>query len=112
MRRYQVQITRTAKQDLKDIVSYVSIQLQERITARTLYQAIRENVLKLGFMPERYPLWEDEPWHSYGLRKLLVKHYLVFYLVDHEKSCVQVVRIIFAGRDITAQLRETDWNNL
>jgi len=112
MKRYQVQITRTAKQDLKDIVGYVSTQLQERRTAQKLYQSIRENVLGLDCMPERYPLWEDEPWHSYGLRKLLVTNYLVFYLVDHEKNCVRVVRVIYAGRDITAQLQETDWDNL
>lgn len=112
MNLYQIQITRTAKQDLKEIVSYVSTQLKERGTAQKLYQAIRENVLKLDHMPERYPLYEDEPWHSCGLRKLLVNHYFAFYLVNHEQNRVQVIRVIYAGRDIATQLQETDWDNL
>lgn len=112
MKWYQVQITQTAKRDLKDIVSYVNTQLQERGTAQKLYQAFRESIRKLDYMPERYPLWEDEPWHSSGVRKLLINHYLVFYLVDHEQSCVRVVRVIYAGRDIAAQLQETDWSHL
>jgi len=63
-------------------------------------------------MPERYPLWADEPWHSRGLRKLLVNNYVVIYFVDHDHGCVQVVRIVYAGRDIAAQLQKTGWNDL
>ena len=59
-------------------------------------------------MPERCPLLEDEPWRGRGLRKLLVKHYQVIYLVNREASRVQVARVIYAGRDISKQLRETD----
>lgn len=112
MTRYRVQIARAAKQDLKDIVSYIRFQLLEQGTAQRVYQAIREQIMGLDHMPERYPLWADEPWHSRGLRKLLVNHYVVLYLVDHEQGCVQVARIVYARRDIAAQLRETDWNDL
>lgn len=112
MKLYQVQITRTAKQDLKKIVSYIDTQLRERGTAQKLYRAIQEGVSQLDHMPERYPLYEEDPWHGYGLRKLLVDRYFAFYLVDHEKSRVQVVRVIYAGRDIAAQLQATDWDNL
>lgn len=109
MKRYQVQITRTAKQDLRDVVSYVGTQLQEHRTAQKLYRMIRENMLNLDYMPERYPLWEDEPWHSYGVRKLLVNNYVVLYLVDHEIERVRVVRVIYAGRDISKLLEETEF---
>lgn len=108
MKKFQVQIAQSAKRDLKDIVSYICFQLQEQSTAKKLHQKIKEQILELDHMPERYPLWEDEPWHSRGLRKLLVKNYYVFYLVDHAQDCVRVVRVMYAGRDVTTQLQEMD----
>lgn len=112
MRSYDVSITETAEQDLKSIVTYIRLQLKEPGTAQRVYQTIRNEILKLNHMPDRYPLWQDEPWQSRGLRKLLAANYLVLYLVNHDQSQVRVVRIMYAGRNIAAQLQETNWDLL
>ena len=64
--------------------------------------AIRE----LDEMPERYPVYSDEPWHSEGLRFFSVDNYLVFYCPQREKQTVSIVRIMYGKRDIQAQLDE------
>lgn len=61
----------------------------------------------LDEMPMRHRLYDDEPWHSQGVRFFPVDNYLVFYLPDETKNTVYIVRIIYSGRDIKKQLSET-----
>jgi hypothetical protein len=65
-----------------------------------------EAVRKLDTMPNRNRLYEEEPWHSRGLRFFPV-NYLVFYKTDDETEIVYVVRIMYSGRDICKQLSKT-----
>lgn len=68
-----------------------------------------KEIRSLDEMPQRYKLYDDEPWHSRGLRTLPVNNYLIFYLADEEKAVVTVIRIIYGGRDISKQLSETQY---
>jgi hypothetical protein len=43
-------------------------------------------------MPERCPLYHEEPWESRGLRRMNIGNYSGFYLTT-EKT-VQVLRIL------------------
>ncbi len=55
-------------------------------------------------MPMRFRLYEEEPWHSEGLRFFPVDNDLVFYLLNEIKNTVSIVRIMYGGRDICRQL--------
>ncbi|WP_130838470.1 type II toxin-antitoxin system RelE/ParE family toxin [Lachnoclostridium sp. Marseille-P6806] len=61
----------------------------------------------LDSMPERNPLYKEEPWHSRGVRFLPINNYLIFYTVDHSADMVSIARIMYGGRDIRHQLNET-----
>ena len=100
MDEYKVVYSAKALRDLKDI--YVAILLAssypamaERITKR-----IRNEIISLREMPERYALVEWEPWASMRMHKRPVGKYVIFYLVDRNKKLVSVVRIFYGGRDI------------
>lgn len=58
-------------------------------------------------MPMRYRLYEEEPWHSQGLRFLPVDNYLIFYLPDETNTVVNIIRVMYGGRDAKKQLSET-----
>ena len=73
-------------------------------TDRAIMTAIR----KLDTMPNRNRLYEEEPWHSRGLRFFPVGNYLVFYKTDDETEIVYVVRIMYGGRDVHKQLSQTE----
>ena len=62
----------------------------------------------LDTMPNRNRLYEEEPWHSRGLRFFPVDNYLVFYKIDDEAEAVYVVRIMYGGRDVHKQLNQTE----
>lgn len=106
MKEYHVEMTEPARQDLRSIVLYIRDVLREPTAAQRVLSKIREEVQDLCYMPERYPLWEDEPWHSQGLHKLVVKKYVVLYLIEQQRQTIQIARIFYGGRDIAAQLQE------
>lgn len=106
MREYRVEMTESARQDLRSIVFYIRDVLREPSAAQRILSKLQEEAQALCHMPERYPLWEDEPWHSLGLHKLVVKKYVVLYLIDEQRQAVQIARIFYGGRDIAAQLQE------
>ena len=93
-----------ARQDLKNIYEYIAYSLLEPETAQKMYQRIIESARSLELMPERNPLYKDEPWHSRGLRFLPVKNYLLLYTVGKATNTVSIVRILYGGMDISRQL--------
>ena len=103
----KVVYTETARADLKDIYRYISRVLSAPDAARALTERLLHEARSLEEMPERQPLWRDEPWRSLGVRFITVKNYVLFYIADQETETVTIVRVMYGGRDINRQLRET-----
>ena len=104
--KYTVNYTESAKHDLHGIYDYISGHLMEPETAADLTRRIRESISKLDEDPERYKIYDEEPWRSKGLRYFPVGKYEIFYIVKN--GTVNVVRIMYGGMDIANQLRRTD----
>lgn len=104
--RWTVTYSAQARQDLRDIYEYIAYKLLAPGTASGLTGKIMKEIRTLEEMPMRYQLYEDEPWHSQGLRFFPVNHYLVFYQTSEAEKTVTVVRIMYGGRDISQQLSE------
>ncbi|MDD3363124.1 MAG: type II toxin-antitoxin system RelE/ParE family toxin [Hespellia sp.] len=96
-----------ARQDLRSIFEYIFNELCAPDTAANQSRRIMKSIRDLEEMPLRYRLYEDEPWNSMGLRFFPVDNYLVFYLPNETKNAVNIVRIMYGGRDIRKQLNET-----
>lgn len=96
-----------ARQDLRNIYEYISYDLLVPETATRQTRRIMKEIRLLDEMPMRHRLYDDEPWHSQGVRFFPVDNYLVFYLPDETKNTVYIVRIIYSGRDIKKKLSET-----
>ncbi|WP_230406824.1 hypothetical protein [Blautia liquoris] len=47
-------------------------------------------------MPKRMSLVDEEPWHTKGIRKAVVKNFLIYFWVDDANKKVQVFNIVFA----------------
>ena len=109
MMKYRVKIGAQAQADITDIMRYIGQVLLEPRTAGNLYRLLKEQILSLKQMPERYPYEDDDRLRALGIRKLLVKNYKVLYFVDTERQLVQVARVVYAGRDISRLLDETEF---
>ncbi|RQD70063.1 MAG: type II toxin-antitoxin system RelE/ParE family toxin [Tindallia sp. MSAO_Bac2] len=104
---YKIVYTEEAEQDLVDVYRYIAMDLLVPETAKNLMDRIMDAVKGLNGLPLRHKLYQNEPWHSKGLRVLPIDNYLVFYTVLEEESKVVVIRIMYAGRNIDLQLSNT-----
>lgn len=104
---YDVVYTAEARQDLRDIYEYIAYEFLVPEIASGQVDRIMKAARSLEQMPMRYTRYEEEPWHSQGLRFLPVDNYLIFYLSDETTRVVNIIRIMYGGRDVKRQLRET-----
>lgn len=105
---YQIKITDQANQDLRGIFEYIAYELQELQTAIGQLDRLEKEINSLNQMPERYRIYDREPWRSRNLHIMPVDNYLVFYVPDNNTQTVSVVRIFYGRRDIDTQLIESN----
>ena len=103
---YAVTLTPEAEHDLWEIYRYIAVELQSEQNAAGQLKRLEENILKLDEMPERFRVYDREPWRSRNTRVMPVDNYLVFYIPNHSAKTVTVLRIMYGGRDIETQLRD------
>ena len=103
---YTVQLTEQAKQDLRGIYEYIALTLFEPETAKNLTRRILAALRSLKEMPNRYPIYQEEPWKSRGLRRMNIENFSGFYFVL--ANSVQIIRIVYNRRDISHVLNESN----
>ena len=84
--------------------SHESVQLQSVQNAVGQISRIEESINSLDQMPDRFRAYGKEPWYSRGLRVMPVDNYIVFYIPNHDTKVVNVVRVMYGGRNIDTQL--------
>lgn len=101
---YEIRMTPQAQDDLRSIFEYIAFTLQSPQNAAGQLDRLEESIDSLEQMPERFRMYDKEPWRSRNLRIMPVDHYLVFYIPNREEETVTVIRVIYGGRDIDRQL--------
>ena len=106
--KYSVHITRLAYGQLKEIRRYIAEELSSPVSARNLLQEIRASISSLQTMPSRHQLVEEEPWHTEGIRRLIVKNFYVYYWVNKAAKQVHIIAVVYGRRDQTQSLENID----
>jgi len=96
---FDISVTEPAESDLRDIARYISSQLNAPQAALNLIKALREAIEKLETDALVYPLVRDDRLAAMGYRPLIVKNYIVFYVVNEKAKTVDIDRILFGRRD-------------
>ena len=105
---YEIHMTPEAKEDLASIFRYIAYTLQSIQNAAGQLDRLEKAIASLNQMPERFRIYEKEPWRSRNLRIMTVGHYLVFYIPNHDEGKVTILRVLYGGRDIDRQLEELE----
>ncbi len=108
--KYEIKVTRQALEQMREIAHYISYDLMAPEAADNLLDDLKASILKLFVLPKKYPLIEEEPWRSEGVRKIVVKNFLVYYWIDEEYNKVQVTAVIYSKRDQIKQLKNMEMN--
>ncbi len=104
---FDVRITDRAEDDLRSIYHYIAFHLRSAENAASVLDRLEQNIYSLEQMPERYRLYEEEPWQSRGVRRFPVGNCCVFYLPDPVSGTVDVLRVLFAGSDMDRIMADT-----
>ena len=96
---YEVKISKQAEHQLKEIFQYISYTLQAPGTAEKMLDLLEKEILSLSSFPNRIPLTQDDPWHSQGIHKMVVKNYLVYFWVDENTQTVHIIAVVYGRRD-------------
>ena len=102
---YRVKITDYAIEQMREAMTYISKVLQEPAVARKWLAALKQEISGLSTMPLRFPLVEEEPWRTSGVRKMPVGNFIVYYWPDELAKIVWVTAVIYGRRDQLAALR-------
>lgn len=107
MERYKVVLSQKGKAEIRAIVRYIAVNLQEPSTARHTQRRFKEMVASLKSMPMRFALVPDNCLAAAGFRMVSVGNYLAFYVVDQDAKTVNISRVLY-GRQNWVELLTHD----
>ena len=99
MASYKVDISQSTEQDVRDLIRYISLNLSAPQTAKEMLETIEKALEGLTTMPEIHPHVQDEALALAGFRKLIIKNYIAFFIVDNKTKTVDVVRVLYSKRN-------------
>ena len=99
MDKYEILMTTDAADDLIELRDYIADVLLAPDTALAYIRTVREKIGTLSVLPERNKCVDEEPWRSRGIRKMMVKNFIVYYRIETSAKQIYILNIIYAKRD-------------
>lgn len=96
---YTVEYLPVARQDMIEIVRYISQDLQNPAAANQLAIELIEAGDSIPGFPYANPAYTPIRPLKHEYRKLLIQNYFMFYWVDEAEQLVTVARVVYAKRD-------------
>ena len=106
MKKYKVEISETAEYDLENIISYLRYDLAGDIIADKYKILFKQELKELEDIAESMPILDKKLTGYENIRKVNVRNYVIFYMVDEENDKVFVVRIGHAFMDWEKYLKD------
>ena len=106
MKKYIVEISETAEQDLENIISYLRDNLSGDIIADKYKILFKQELRNLENVAGSMSILDEKLTGHKNIRKINVRNYIVFYIVDEENSKALVVRIGHAFMDWEKYLKD------
>ncbi|MCL2442713.1 MAG: type II toxin-antitoxin system RelE/ParE family toxin [Treponema sp.] len=96
---YFVNITDIAEEDILSTVQYIANELKAPKAANNLLDEIEKHEKILEKTPHIYPLVSDEYLAEKGVKFVLIKNYMMFFIINEKKKVVNVIRFLYGRRD-------------
>ena len=96
---YELQISQQAKNDLDDIIAYITLKLINPSAASALLDAVDDCYQHLRRMPYMYGECANARLKAKGYRRAVIKNYVMIYKVDDAAKTVMIMRFFYGARD-------------
>ncbi len=93
MNKYNIKTTKAFEEELLDIYSHIVDYLQEPKIANEKYKKIRNKILSLQYLPERYSRIFKSKFKNRNLRKLLINNFVIIYEVRNDTYQIFILHI-------------------
>jgi len=100
---YFPNITDLAEEDILSVVKYIKNSLKNPVAANNLLDEIERHEKNLEDNPYIYPLVNDDYLSEKGLRLIVIKNYLMFFIINEDNKIVNILRFLYGRRN---------WNNI
>ena len=105
MDKYSIIITPNAIIQINEIAIYIFQTLSNPKAASDFLNSVEEKVSKLDLFPNAYPIVDEKPWDKLGVRKILIKSFVIYYIVKNSTKQVLVLAVINDRRNQLEQLK-------
>ena len=106
MKKYIVEMSEIAEQDLENIISYLKYDLAGDIIADKYKLLFKQELKKLENVAGSMPVLEENLTGHKNIRKINVRNYIIFYTIDEDTDKVFIVRIGHAFMDWEKYLKD------
>ena len=106
MKKYLVEISKAAKQDLENVISYIRYNLSDDIIADKYKILFKQEIKNLEDVAGSMPILDRELTGHINIRKINVRKYIIFYVVDEVNHKALVLRIGHAFMDWEKYLKD------
>ncbi|MFU0479950.1 type II toxin-antitoxin system RelE/ParE family toxin [Gardnerella vaginalis] len=107
MSSFNILVTQDAENDLKNIRDYIASNISKKTSVRII-NFIKSSIERLSLFPQFAPAVKYEPWNSLGVRRIIVKNFLVYYRVVLEENTVYILKVTYGKRNQKAVLEQID----
>jgi plasmid stabilization system protein ParE len=102
---YKIRIMKPAQMEMREIYQYIAGELHNLDAASRRITLIDEVIQSLRKNPIRFALVRDDYLASKGYRMIVVKNYLVFFVVREKEQIASVMRVLYGRRGWLRLLR-------
>ena len=96
---YSIIIANRAKAELDGILDYISKVFYAEMTAEKTLAEITKSFEQLKTFPNSAPLMREQEYKNFGIHRLVVKNYNIFYRVNDEKLQIEIIHILHGMQD-------------
>ena len=102
---YEITYLPIAKQDITEIIMYISNQLKAPKAAIELLDAFDLSIMLLQEFPYTHKIYRLTKPLEEEYRLLPIKNYAVFYVVREQHKIVEIHRVVYAKMDLSQILK-------
>ena len=104
--QYSYVLTETAESDLDEILDYIANELMNPDAASFFADAFDEVMEEICRAPKTGRLVSNPYLKRSDVRRVLVKNYIAFYLLDDDREQIVVLRVVYSKRDLNEILKD------
>lgn len=95
MSDYNVMVSETAMEQLKQLSEYITFELQAPSVAENLLTELETSMATLDTFPNRIPLGRESICRKYGLHVMVVKNYLIYFSINDSLQTVHILAVLY-----------------